>query len=69
MFIGNKNTEPGSEIIIELRQNSQDAMITILKESHTFSDQALKRISKVKREGDFKGDVNKIVGWLFQLKK
>jgi len=46
-----------SETLIELRQKDQDAMITILKGSFTFSEHVLTQINKIQSEAEFKGTV------------
>lgn len=57
MFSFSNNPDFRSEAIIELRQRGQDAVVTILKESHQFSEETLKKINKIKKEKDFVGDV------------
>lgn len=46
-----------SEILIELRQKDENAMITILKDHHTFSEKSLEQIDKIREDDDFKGSV------------
>ena len=46
-----------SEVLIELRQKDQDAMITILKDSHVFSPEAREHVDKIREEADFRGNV------------
>jgi len=46
-----------SEMLIELRQKDQDAMVTILKDSHVFSFDIMEQINKIRDGGDFKGNV------------
>ena len=43
------------EITIELKQKNQDAMVTILSDSHVFSKEAIKEIVRIKEDRDFKG--------------
>lgn len=47
-----------SEILIELRQKNQEAMLTILKDSHVFSRKSLERISEAKNKEGFKGELS-----------
>lgn len=47
-----------SEALIELRQKGQDAMITILKDSHVFSLEMIEHVNKIRDGGDFKGSVS-----------
>jgi hypothetical protein len=46
-----------SEILIELRQKDQDAMITILKDFYVFGPEALEKINKISNRSDFNGDI------------
>jgi len=55
MFSVGHNTE--SELLIELRQKDQDAMITILKDQHAFTEQGLERIRGIQENDGFKGKV------------
>ena len=50
-----QGSDDDSEILIELRQKDQDAMITVFKEDFTFSKEVLERIDKIKQEEGFKG--------------
>ena len=46
-----------SEALIELRQKDQNAMITILKDSHNFSLEAMEYINRVREGAEFKDSV------------
>lgn len=46
-----------SDIMLELKQKGQDAVLTILKDRFTFSKECLKRIDKLKEKTDFKGSI------------
>jgi hypothetical protein len=46
-----------SEILIELRQKDQDAMITILKDFHAFQPEVLENINKINGKPDFNGNI------------
>jgi hypothetical protein len=46
-----------SEILIELRQKDQDAMITILKDFYVFGPEALEKINKIINKPDFNGNI------------
>jgi hypothetical protein len=46
-----------SEALVELRQKDQDAMITILKDSHIFSLEVMDQINTIRDGGEFKGNV------------
>ncbi len=52
-----QNKSHESEILIELRQKNQDAMITILRDSHTFQDGELELINSIKEDESFIGEV------------
>jgi len=52
-----QRNESESDILIELRQKDQDAMITILKDSHSFSEDVLKMIEEIKISGKFTGSI------------
>ena len=55
IFIDMCHEDPDiSDIMIELRQKDQDAVLTILKDRFTFSKECLKRIDKLKEKTDFK---------------
>jgi hypothetical protein len=45
-----------SEILLELRQKDQNALITILKDNHTFSDEVLKPIREITESDDYHGE-------------
>ena len=55
MFAGENIGE--SEILIELRQKDENAMITMLKDNHVFSEEVLKQIDEFQEKDDFKGRV------------
>ena len=48
----------GSDIMLELKQKDQDAVLTILKDRFTFSKECLKRVDKLKEKSNFKGNVH-----------
>ncbi len=47
-----------SEILIELRQKDQNAMLTILKDSHVFSKKSLEKINELREKEGFKGMIS-----------
>lgn len=46
-----------SEMLIELRQKDQDAMITILKDSHAFQAEELQYINSMNKGSGFEGEI------------
>jgi len=46
-----------SEVLIELRQKDQDALLTILKDNFAFSKEILEQINTMSQTEDFKGSV------------
>jgi hypothetical protein len=46
-----------SEIMIELKQRDQDAMITIVKNPCSFAEESLEEIDKMNQEESFKGSI------------
>lgn len=60
-ILQNTNTF-GSGITIELKQRNHDAIVTILNDNHEFSEEAIDQINKIKKEDNFKGDIQIIPG-------
>jgi len=56
MITGKQGTD--SEMLIELRQRDKNAIITILKDSCSISDEAMEIINKIKDSNKFTGSVN-----------
>ena len=46
-----------AEVLIELKQKDQDAMITMSKENFILSKEVLEQVDKIKQEEDFKGKI------------
>lgn len=53
-FTGNSNN---SEVLIEMRQKDQYAMITILKDQHKFSEPVMDMINNLKEDEGFNGEL------------